>query len=310
MKVAVTGGTGFVGSVLVEELLSRGHVVSVLSRGVVDVKFDLDQRPRTKDQRVKHHENRESATYMKGNVITGEGLDELMEGKDALIHLVGIIREKGDNTFEAAHHRAVVKVLEAAGRNNIDRVLHMSALGTRAGAVSNYHKTKWKGEEAVRASGVTWTIFRPSIIFGPRDEFVNMLAKAMKKTPVFPVIGEGRNLMQPVSVKDVARAYGDALVEERAIGKVIELGGPDILTFMDIIKKIAQTLDIKRKYVNIPVSLIRPFVRLSDALRVPAPISTDQLIMLGEDNIVMDTSGMELLGFKFMKFADGVREYL
>ncbi len=253
---------------------------------------------------------KEQAEHIKGNVITGEGLDELMEGKDALIHLVGIIREKGENTFEAAHHRAAVNVLGAAGRNNIDRILHMSALGTRADGVSNYHKTKWKGEEAVRASGLSWTIFRPSIIFGPRDEFVNMLAKAMKKTPVFPVIGGGKNLMQPVSVKDVARAYGDALEEERAIEKVIEMGGPDILTFMDIIKIIAQTLNIKRKYINIPVSLIRPFVRLSDAVKIPAPISTDQLIMLCEDNIVMDTSGMELLGFRFMRFADGIREYL
>jgi len=302
MKVAVTGGTGFVGSVLVEELLSRGYGVTVLSRGV--------QRPMSNVQRGQEYKNTRNATYVKGNVITGEGLDELMEGKDALIHLVGIIRERGKNTFESTHHRATVNVLEAAGRSNIDRVLHMSALGTRAEAVSNYHKSKWKGEEVIRASGLSWTIFRPSIIFGSRDEFVNMLAKAMKKTPLFPVIGNGLNLMQPVSVKDVARAYGDTLEDERAIGKVIELGGPDILTFMDIIKIIAQTINIKRKYINIPVSLIRPFVKLSDTLKIPAPISNDQLIMLSEDNIVMDTSGMELLEYRFMKFADGVREYL
>ncbi len=331
MKVAVTGGTGFVGSVLVEELLSRGHGVSVLSRGFASAKpLDSVQGPTVRQahgpelsRRTSNHasgvagvqsgqENKDNknATYVKGNVITGEGLDELMEGKDALIHLVGIIRERGKNTFEATHHRATVNVLEAAGRNSVERVLHMSALGTRAEAVSTYHKTKWKGEEAVRKSELSWTIFRPSIIFGPRDEFVNMLAKAMKIAPVFPVLGDGMNLMQPVSVKDVARAYGDALGEERAIGKVIELGGPDILTFMVIIKIIAQTINIQRKYINIPVSLIRPFVKLTDTLKIPAPISTDQLIMLSEDNIVKDTSGMELLGFRFVKFADGIKEYL
>lgn len=310
MKIAVTGGTGFVGRVLVEELIARGHEVAVLSRGVADVKLDRVQRSRFNVQCERNQNNREGATYIKGNVATGDGLDELLTGKDVLIHLVGLIREKGSNTFEAVHFRGAVNAIAAAGRNGVNRILHMSALGTRKDAVSRYHITKWRGEEAVKASGRKWTIFRPSIIVGPDDSFVNMLAGAMRKTPVFMVPGKGENLMQPVSVSDVARAFADSLETVNTVQRVLELGGPDVLTFKDILNIIAKTIDKKRVFIRIPSSLLLPLVMLSDVLKLPFPISRDQLIMLGEDNIVTDASGMELLGSRFRKFADGIGEYL
>jgi len=311
MKVAVTGGTGFVGSTIVRELVERGHDVRVLSRGVHKGDLNAVQGPGSKVQREQQDTvGRVDATYIKGDVTTGEGMDELLVGRDALIHLVGIIREKGSNTFEAAHHRAAVNALETAGRHGVRRVLHMSALGARKDAVSRYHKTKWKGEEAVRASGLSWTIFRPSIIFGPGGSFVNLLASLMRKTPVVFYPGSGENLMQPVSVQDVARSFADSLEKESTSGRVLELGGPKIYKFKQLLNIIAEVINKKRLFIGIPSVILLPAVRVSDALKLSVPLSADQLIMLGEDNVVSDPSGMELLGFEFTEFSEGIGEYL
>ena len=292
MLIAVTGGTGFVGKAVVSELLRRGHLVNVLSRHI-----PVDPPP-------------EGLNYYAGSVVTGEGLDSFLEGCDALIHLVGIIRETGTNTFEAVHHKGTVNVIQAARKAGIRRYLHMSALGTRKGAKNAYHRTKWAGEEAVRRSGLSWTIFRPSIIFGPGDEFVNMLADTMKKTPVMPVFGGGSNLMQPVQVHDVAAAFATALEHSENIGKLYELGGLEILTFKDILNLIAQVIGKKRYYITVPMWLAIPPVTLFQALKFPLPVTTDQLQMLQEDNIRRGGDDIEELGIEWTRFEEGIKQYL
>ena len=188
MIVAVTGGTGFVGRAVVSELLQAGHQVRILSRKA--------------PERLT-----EGVTHVPGSVVTGIGLDNLLEGVDAVIHLVGIIKEAEENTFRATHYGGTVNILAAASRAGIKRYIHMSAMGTREKAVSKYHQTKFAAEEAVRASGLDWTIFRPSTIFGPGDKFINMLVDILRKTPFMPVLGGGKSQMQPVSVRDVAMAF-------------------------------------------------------------------------------------------------------
>ena len=291
MKVAVTGGTGFVGTEVVSELLRVGHEVRVLSR-------------RTPERLP------EGARHVIGNVVTGEGLGELVEGVDSVVHLVGIIREAGTNTFQAVHHKGTVNVIVAASRAGVRRYLHMSAMGTRKGAASRYHQTKFAGEEAVKASGLDWTIFRPSTIFGPGDSFVNMLTGMMRKFPLMPVIGGGTNKMQPVFVNDVAVAFRTALESDVHIRRCYELGGPDTLNLMQILGYIAQVIDKKPLFVSTPLPIVAPVVKLAQAFRISLPITSDQLIMLREDNIRTGGDPVEDLGIKWTPFEEGIRGYL
>lgn len=291
MIVAVTGGTGFVGTAVVHELLQAGHEVRILSR----------KAPERLTDGVRH---------VSGSVVTGEGLDILLNRADALIHLVGIIKEAGTNTFRAAHYEGTVHAVTAASRNGVKRYLHMSALGTRPNAVSRYHRTKFAAEEAVRASGLDWTIFRPSTIFGPSDAFINMLIDIMRKTPVMPVVGGVKSRMQPVSVLDVAKAFATALESGSHIGKTYELGGPDQFNLRQILKIVAQVIGLKRVFINVPLTLISPAVKVGELLKLPLPVTSDQLIMLGEDNIRTGGDPVEELGIQWTPFEEGIRKYL
>jgi NADH dehydrogenase len=292
MIIAVTGGTGFVGRAVVSELLSYGHKVRILAR------------------KAPPEPPGDNLAFFRGSVTTGEGLDPFVKGVDAVVHLVGIIKEADSNTFDAVHRTGTINVLKAAASAKVERYIHMSALGTREDAVSDYHRTKWAGEEAVRGSGLSWTIFRPSIIFGPGDAFVNMLADVMRITPVMPVIGGGENLMQPVSVKDVASSFREALNSEEHVSKIYELGGSDILEFISILKITAHVIGKKRLFVPVPMCFVRPPVRILQALGVGLPVTTDQLTMLREDNIRKGGDPTEDLGIDWTGFEEGIREYL
>jgi len=289
--VGVTGGTGFVGRAVVAELLQAGHETRVLSR----------TEPRTLPEGVRH---------VRGSVVTGEGLGELVQEADALIHLVGIIRESGPNTFKAVHHQGTVNAVIAASAAGVRKYLHMSALGTRGGARSRYHRSKWEGETAVRASGLAWTIFRPSTIFGPEDAFINMLARLVRRSPVIPVPGGTGNLMQPVAIRDVAASFTAALESDVTSGRTYELGGPDQLNLRQILEKLAQVLGKKRFFINIPLPVLAPFVKMASFLGIPAPMTPDQLLMLGEDNVRTGGDPVQELGIQWTPFEEGIKEYL
>ena len=292
MLIAVTGGTGFVGRAVVSELLHQGHRVRILAR-----KAPLEPPG-------------DNLAFYKGSVVTGEGLEPFVKGTDAVVHLVGIIKEDGSNTFEAVHYQGTINVLEAAASQDVRRYVHMSALGTRENAVSAYHRTKWAGEDAVRSSDLTWTIFRPSVIFGPGDAFVNMLADIMRKTPVMPVVGGGKNLMQPVAIKDVAASFRIAVESSDHGLKTYELGGPDIISFKNILRITAKVIGIKRFFIPFPMWMAEPPVALMQFMHIPVPVTSDQLAMLAEDNIRRGGDPIEDLEINWTGFEKGIREYL
>ena len=294
MKIAVTGGTGFVGSAILSELLHQDHEVTVLVRSIPGGTANTTG----------------NIHYVQGNVVQGDGLVELLDGKDALIHLVGIIREDGTNTFDGVHRHGTENVIKAAQDTGVKKLIHMSALGTRENAVSRYHQSKWAGEEAVRTSGLDWTIFRPSIIYGPNDSFINMLAGMMRGSPVTPVLGGGRNLMQPVFVKDVARAFCEAAAASWSSRHIYELGGPDVLEFKEILKVISETIEKKAVFISVPVGFMRPVIALLQALGAKLPVTTDQLIMMQEDNVCRSGDSLKEFSFDFTPFRDGIGSYL
>src|SRR5882724_11550516 len=168
MQVFLTGATGFVGKHMLQRLLAEGHAVRALVRDPKKISQVADAAP-----------TQGRAEFFPGDVVEGIGLDTAMQGCDAVMHLVGIIVEKGKNTFDAVHHIGTRNVVEAAKRNGIKRFIQMSALGVRKDGVAAYQTSKWKGEEEVRHSGIPYCILRPSVIFGPGDGFVAQMIETM-----------------------------------------------------------------------------------------------------------------------------------
>ncbi|MBC8646798.1 MAG: complex I NDUFA9 subunit family protein [Thermoanaerobaculia bacterium] len=301
MRVLVTGGTGFVGTHLVNALLRRRHSVAVLARDA---------------QSARNRYNRPVETVA-GNVLDSGSLDRAVSGRDAVIHLVGIIHETGEQTFDRMHRVAVENVVGALQRRGPRRLLHMSAMGVGAGSPSEYGRTKAAGEAVVRGSGLDWTIFRPSITFGPGDGFVSLLAPIVRHNPLFiPVIGRGTTRFQPVSVYDVARVFTDALEKPETIGRSFEVGGPHVFTLDELYREIAVVVGKPRKRaIHFPVwwgkLLAGGFEWLARRGIIDSPpLTKDQLRSLAQDNVA-DTSETEaVFGGEWRELRPGLREYL
>lgn len=270
-RVFVTGGTGFVGKHVVRALLAHGFLVRCLVREGSE--HDL--------------KGFESIDRVPGDVLKPESLTPSVEGCSVLIHLVGIIRERRGRgiTFERLHTQATRNMLALARAAGVKRFVHMSALGTRPDARARYHRTKWLAEEAVRASDLDWTIFRPSIIFGRGDEFVSVLGRLVKRLPVVPVLGDGRYRLQPIPVEQVADGFVRALRAPASVGQSYEVAGPVAYAFVDLLDEIGRALGRSRvRKLHVPLGPVRMLTRGLDWLPF-YPVSTDQLIMLEEESV-------------------------
>jgi uncharacterized protein YbjT (DUF2867 family) len=276
MKVFLTGATGFVGKHMLERLLVEGYAVRAALRGLAGQKARV----------VTHSQNvgrKDDFQWVHGDIVEGTRLDEGMQGCDAVIHLVGIIVEKGTNTFERVHHLGTRNVVEAAKRTGIKRFVQMSALGVRADGVAPYQTTKWKGEEEVRQSGISFCILRPSLIFGQGDGFVTQMMATMRSAPLFrPVPGDGTPKFRPIAVEDVTTCFARALTYETATNQMIDLGGADELTLNEVLAEIARCAGVRKPAVHIPMPLMMAGARVAQKLLKNPPVTVDQLRMLLE----------------------------
>lgn len=296
MKVFLTGATGFVGSEVLRQLVAAGHTARCLIRSGSEGKLAVRERVE-----VRH-----------GDVTEPETLVGALQGCDAVIHLVGIIREfPGQRiTFNRMHIEATRNVVEAAESQEVRRYLQMSANGTRENAVSDYHKTKWQAEEAVRASSLDWTIFRPSLIFGPGDAFVNMLADMLRKLPVMPVIGDGKYRMSPVAVEDVAASFVKALTLQETVGKTFHCCGPASYSYDEVLDLIGSALGKTHvSKLHQPVFLMKTAAALFES--IPAfPVTTSQMTMLLEGNVCDPQEWAGAFGITPTPFTEGIKRYL
>ncbi len=295
MNVLVSGGSGFVGSEIVRQLVAAGHRVRVLSRGF-----------RRLDPAVRS---------VLGSVLDPGCLPEACAGCDAVVHLVGIISEIGGQTFERVHVDGTRNILAAARAAGVPRFIHMSALGTRPDAVARYHRTKWVAEESVRASGLDWTIFRPSLVFGPGDHFVGLFARISRWSPVLPVMGDGQALLQPVAVDEVARCFVGALAEPRSIGRTFDLCGSERLSFDAVLDAILAATGRRRMKLHIPLPIARLQAAVMESvfprvLRRPSPLNRDQLLMLSEDNVGDPVPASQMFRYRPTGFRAGIRPLL
>ena len=287
MLVFLTGATGFVGGHLLKRLLAEGHKVRALVRDPVRAKLPVSQ-----------------VELVQGDIVDGVGLDSGMKGCDAVINLVGIIVETGKSTFDRVHHIGTRNVVEAAQRNKISRFIQMSALGVRADGVSEYQTTKWKGEEAVRQSGIPYRILRPSLVFGPGSGFVTEMLDIMRKAPLFrPVPGDGKPRFRPIFVEDVAACFAQALTNPAATNKTIELCGGEELSLDEVLQEIADCAGIRKRAIHVPMALMFAGAAVAQTVLSRPPVTVGQLKMLKEGSTcdigpMVQTFGITPVGFR------------
>jgi NADH dehydrogenase len=288
MRVALVGGTGFVGRYLVEALRASGRELSLLVRPGSESKLALPD-----DCRI-----------VRGDLSSDNAIARTLEHSDAVIYNVGILREvpRSGITFEALQYDGLVKVVNAARECGVSRLLLMSANGVCATGTT-YQQTKYRAEQYAMNSGLAVTVFRPSVIFGdPRGamEFATQLCRDMVKPPL-PALGffsgwtpaRGPVLMSPVHIEDVALAFDRALDDASTIGRTIRLGGPEILSWTVMLTRVADSTARRKWIIPMPLGVMQLAAAALDWLPF-FPVTRDQLTMLGSGNTA-DPSEIEAL---------------
>jgi NADH dehydrogenase len=281
LKIIVLGGTGFVGRLMVKRLAAEGHQVTVLSRNL-GAHYERLLPP--------------GVTLRELNVYDPEALRQAFRGADAVINLTGILNEHGDSGrgFRRVHVELAKLVIAACQLAGVHRLLHMSSLNAGRGS-SHYLITRGDAEAAVKASGLQWTILEPSVIFGVGDGLFTRFGALLKKLPVLP-LARAEAKLAPVYVGDVVDAFLRALRDERAIGEVFELYGPEVFTLGEIVKMSARQLGLHRLVLPLPDFLGRLQALVCDF--VPGkPFSSDNFRSLLSDS-VGGIDGLHRLGIE------------
>src|SRR5712675_2395596 len=275
--VTVFGGSGFVGRNVVRALCKRDYRIRVAVR-----RPELAGHLQPLGKVGQIH-------AVQANLRYPESVEAAMRGSHAVINLVGILTESGGQTFDAVQAEgagAVAKAAAAAG----SRMVHVSAIGADERSSSRYARAKAAGEKAVLSAVPSATIMRPSVVFGPEDQFTNRFAALARMSPMLPLIGGGETRMQPVYVGDVATAVADAVDCKARLGATYELGGPEVLTMREIMEIIMRITGRDRALVSLPFGLAKLQALFLQFAPGPLKLTPDQVALLRSDNVVSDAA--------------------
>ena len=275
--VTVFGGSGFLGRNVVRALAMRDYRIRVAVR-----RPELAGHLQPLGKVGQIHS-------VQANLRYPASVEAAMRDSDVAINLVGILTESGAQTFEAVQGRGAETVAKAATAIGA-RMVHVSAIGADENSPSHYARAKAAGEKAVLAALPSATIMRPSIVFGPEDEFTNRFAALARLAPALPLIGGGNTKMQPVYVGDVATAIADAVDGKAKPGATYELGGPEVLSFREIIELILGITDRKRMLVSLPFGLARLQASFLQFAPGALKLTPDQVELLRSDNVVSEAA--------------------
>jgi uncharacterized protein YbjT (DUF2867 family) len=285
-RVTVLGASGFLGRYIVRHLAEEGAVIAAVSRHASDAGF------------LKPMGDVGQITPIDADIQDDQALEAVVAGAEIVVNAVGILFERGRQSFEALHARLPVRIAAAAQKAGAKQILHVSAIGADAQAPSSYGRSKAAGEAELRAAFPSAIVLRPSLVFGPEDEFFNRFAALARLSPVLPLVGGGTTRFQPVFVADVAAAAVAALASPDAQGGIYQLGGPRIYTFRELMELMLREIGRRRLLVSVPYGLAAFEAWFLEFM--PKPLLTrDQLRMLRRDTVVSPgSSGLGALGIE------------
>jgi NADH dehydrogenase len=286
--VTVFGGSGFIGRHVVRALAKRDYRIRVAVR-----RPELAGHLQPLGKVGQIH-------AVQANLRYPASVEAAMRDSHAAINLVGILAEGGAQTFDAVQSAgagAVARAANAAGA----RMVHVSAIGADENSLARYGRSKAAGEKAVLGAVPAATILRPSVVFGPEDQFSNRFAALARVSPMLPLIGGGLTKLQPVYVGDVATAVADAVDGKTKAGAIYELGGPEVLTMREIMEIILRITERKRMLMPLPFGLAKLQALLLQFAPGPLKLTPDQVALLRSDNVVSDAAkhaGLTLEGLR------------
>lgn len=301
--VTIFGGSGFVGRYIARRLAKEGWRVRVAVRRPNEAMF------------VKPYGVVGQVEPVLCNIRDDASVASVMSGSDAVVNCVGILAKDGKNTFDAVQAEGAARIARIAAEQGVARMVHVSAIGADAGSESDYARTKAAGEAAVLEHMPSAVILRPSIVFGPEDQFFNRFASLSRMGPVLPVVGADTKF-QPVYVDDVAQAAVMGVLGT-APGGVYELGGPEVHSFRELMQEMLQVIRRRKLILNIPFPVARIMGFAFDMLSavsgglIPAQITRDQVRNLAKDNVVAEgAKGFADLGISPTAMDSVLPEYL
>ncbi len=269
MKVAVTGGTGFIGQAFLSSWSRQGppDEVRIVSRHPPRLPLPSFAR------------------WHPGNVMDRGSLETVFDGVDTVLHLTGILAETKTQSYEAVHVDGTRNVLEAAKAGRVSRIVYLSAIGASRTARSRYHRTKAEAEDLLKASGIDVTIFRPSVVFGKEDKFLNLFVGMGRTFHVLPLIGDGTNRVHPVWVNDLVESVLEALSQPEPVGRTYQMGGSRIYTYRELMETLKRSLRLHAMVLPQPETLLRVMAGMQEAL-LPVPFLTREMVTMAlEDNV-------------------------
>jgi NADH dehydrogenase len=270
--ILVTGASGYLGSHILKRLAEAGNSVRALVRS----RAWAEAEGRLAGLKVE---------WVEGDVTNPETLVNAVKGVEAVIHTVAIAIEKGGRTYESINYQGTVNMVNAAKTAGVKRFVNICQLGADSKLPYRFLASKGKAQDYVAASGLEWTSFRPSVIWGPEDEFANTFAKLAPLSPlIYPIIGDGQAKFQSVWVEDVATAVVKSLDDPSTINGDFELGGPEVLTIAEVERRTLQAIGARRLMIPLPLPLLRIVVALMQVIFPAPPVTTSLLDLLGVDN--------------------------
>lgn len=292
--IIIAGASGFVGGHLVDFLLSRGHKLRCLARS----------------EKATGQLIQKGAEVAHGDITQSHTLKNLLHQGDIVIHLVGIIEEKGSSTFHAVHVEGTRNLVEEARQARARHFFYQSALGADETSWSGYFRTKAEAEEIVKKSGIPYTIFRPSLIIGPWDGFTKKMMDMLKFSPVVPLPGDGRAKFQPISIKDWLACISRVVDDPEAFSGTFDIGGPEHLSYRQIVEELSRAAGYRKPTFSIPMGFMKLTTSMLERFLPSPPVTSDQLRLLEQDNICAVDSVERQFGFIPMKFADTLQEFI
>ena len=294
--IVVTGAAGFVGTRTCSQLVERGWKVRAIVRNATKAA-----------ERLGHLRIEIRA----GDIRNAESMRAALNGAGAIIHLAAIAIEKKGERYEDINTRATQVLLDACRAESVKRIVFMSQNGADSDSPYRFLRSKGMAEDAVKKSEMRWSVLKPSVIFGQEDEFVNVLARLVRRSPiVYPVPGGGTARFQPIAVRDVAKAVVKCLEDDNTINRTYSIGGAGPLTLRQMVERILVAMNTSRVLAGVPVSVLRPLIAIAQRILPHPPVTTGLLDLLKIDNVVSPNDLVSELGIDPIPFAPEELLYL